>query len=222
MDKKQGKLICFEGIDGSGKTTQVDLLSEYLKDKNIPYEVVNFPRYEDNLYGQLIKRYLEGEFGAINEVNPYLIALSYAGDRALAKDQINQWLSEGKIVIANRYVASSKAHMGATLPDSEREEFIKWLDDLEYKTNGIPKEDLTILLVVDPKTGQKNVEGSHLPDIHENDLNHLINANKIYLQLSKTEQNWTVVNCIKGGQMKPKEEIQQEIMNALDSTSKIR
>ena len=217
MDKKQGKIICFEGIDGSGKTTQVDLLSEYLKDKNIPYEVVNFPRYEDNLYGKLIKRYLEGEFGSIQDVNPYLVALAYAGDRALAKAQIEEWLGSGKLIIANRYASSSKAHLGANLPDDKREEFFKWLDKLEYTENGVPRENLTILLNVDPSIGQKNVEGKHHPDIHENDLNHLSKANKIYLELSKTENNWRIVNCMEDGKMKSVEKIHQEIIEIISA-----
>ena len=105
----KGFLIVIDGIDGSGKSIQVDLLSKYLEEKNIPFEIISFPRYEDNEYGKLVKRYLEGEFGGINEVNPYLISLAYAGDRALAKPLIENWLNGGQVVIANRYVSSSKA-----------------------------------------------------------------------------------------------------------------
>src|SRR5438045_2336719 len=112
---KKGFLIVIEGIDGSGKTTQANLLSGYLKSKNIPHEVINFPRYEDNLYGKLIRRYLNGEFGEAKKVDPYLMSLAYAGDRNLAKPLIENWLLEGKIVVANRYVSSNKAHMGANL-----------------------------------------------------------------------------------------------------------
>lgn len=201
---KKGSLIVIEGIDGSGKTTQVELLTKYLSKKNIPCEVISFPRYEENIYGGLVKRYLEGEFGSIIEVNPYLVSVPFAGDRFLAKPLIEQWLNEGKVVIANRYISSSKAHMGANLPEEKREEFMGWLDQLEYKTNGLPKEDLTILLNVDPEIGQKNVQGRET-DLHEDNLKHLEEAAKIYLELSKAEPNWRVIECMEDGRMKDKD-----------------
>lgn len=212
---KYGKLIVIDGIDGSGKTTQIEFLKQYLASQGLALQVISFPRYEDNLYGRLVKRYLEGEFGSIKDVNPYLMALAYAGDRALAKDQIKDWLQSGKLVIANRYVSASKAHLGANWPEEKREEFMNWLDELEYKTNGMPKEDLTILLNVDPKVGQKNVADKHQPDIHEENLRHLEEANKIYLELSKKEKNWVVINCMINGQMRSMEDIHQEITKIL-------
>lgn len=211
---KKGQLIVIDGIDGSGKTTQVNLLAQYLEQQKIPYEVISFPRYEDNIYGKLIKRYLEGEFGSISEVNPYLMACIFAGDRALAKPKIEKWLAEDKLVIANRYVSASYAHLGANLPEEKRAEFIKWLDDLEYGTNGIPKEDLTILLKVNPKVGQKNVSGRHT-DIHEQSLKHLEQAQEIYLRLAKGENNWYVVGCMKDGNMKPPDEIHQSVVQII-------
>ena len=211
---KKGRLIVIEGIDGSGKTTQINLLANNLEEKKVPYEVISFPRYGDNIYAELVTRYLEGEFGSINEVNPYLISLAFAGDRLLAKPEIENWLNGGKIVLANRYVSANKAHMGAHLTEAQRGEFISWLDVLEYQTNQMPREDLTILLRVDPKTGQKNV--SHrLSDLHEQNLKHLEEANKIYLELVEKEANWHVVDCMKGSQMRAPEEIQQELLSIL-------
>lgn len=212
MDKKQGRLIVVEGIDGSGKTIQIELLKQALASQGVPLEAleaISFPRYEDNIYGKLIKRYLEGEFGSIDEVNPYLMALAYAGDRALAKPLIEEWLSDGKIVIADRYVSSSKAHLGANLADEKRAEFTAWLDELEYNTNNIPREDLTILLSVDPKIGQQN---SANQDIHEKNIKHLEVANKIYLDLAKKEDSWYVIDCMKDGRMRTREEIHQQII----------
>ncbi|MCR4305867.1 MAG: hypothetical protein NUV73_02175 [Candidatus Daviesbacteria bacterium] len=211
---KKGKLIVIEGIDGSGKTTQIDLLAKALAEKNIPYEVISFPRYGDNIYADLVTRYLEGEFGSINEVNPYLISLAFAGDRLLAKLQIEKWLDEGKIVLSNRYISANKAHMGAQLPENQRWEFIQWLDELEYQTNQMPREDLTILLKVDPKTGQKNVAG-RLPDLHEEDITHLEEANKIYLELAKKEASWYTIACTKDGDMRSPEEIHKELLVVL-------
>lgn len=210
---KKGLLIVIDGIDGSGKTTQIELLKKNLQ---VPFEIISFPRYEDNLYGQLIKRYLEGEFGGISNVNPYLMSLAYAGDRFLAKPLIEKWLSEGKLVIANRYVSANKAHMGANLPPEKREEFFKWLDGLEYNTNELPKEDLTILLAVDPKVGQENVSDAHQPDLHEENREHLEKAQEIYLSLAKKEHNWYLVDCMEGSQMRSPETIHKQIMTIVD------
>ncbi len=215
-----GKLIVIDGIDGSGKTTQIELLKKYFASQGriLEVKVISFPRYEDNLYGKLIRRYLEGEFGTTTQVNPYLVALAYAGDRVLAKPQVEAWLNKGKVVIANRYVSSSKAHLGAHLPGEhyQREEFMSWIDQLEYQTNGLPKPDLTILLNVDPKIGQKNVAGKH-KDIHEQDIQHLSEAAKIYLELSQAEENWQVVNCMEGDKMQTKEKIHQKITAILNN-----
>lgn len=212
---KNGRLIAIEGIDGSGKTTQIELLKQALSSQGVPWEAISFPRYEDNIYGKLVKRYLEGEFGSIGEVNSYFIALAFAGDRSLAKPLIENWLNEGKVVIANRYVSSNKAHLVVNLPEEERGEFFKWLERLEYETNGIPRENLTILLSVDPKIGQKNV--SHrLSDLHEENIKHLEEANKIYLELAKRENNWYVIDCMKNGQMRSPEDIHRELLSILE------
>ncbi|MBI2020799.1 hypothetical protein HYS94_05320 [Candidatus Daviesbacteria bacterium] len=179
------------------------------------FEIISFPQYGKNSFAKKVEDYLKGEFGKLDEADPYVIAKFYAGDRLTAKNLINKWLHQGKLVIANRYVSSSKAHLGANLPENKREKFFKWLNQLEYQKNNLPKEDLTILLIVDPKVGQRNVMEKHHLDLHENDLNHLNNANKIYLDLSKKEKNWEVINCMNKGKMKSKEDIQKDIVKIL-------
>lgn len=211
---KKGRLIVIEGIDGSGKTTQIELLKKALASQSLAWEAISFPRYEDNVYGKLVKRYLEGEFGKLGEIDPHFPALAYAGDRSLAKPKIVKWLAEGKLVIANRYVSASKAHLGANLPEEKRAEFFIWLDEVEYQINGLPKEDQTILLSVDPKVGQQNVLNKEHHDIHEENLKHLEEASKIYLQLAEKE-NWQVVDCMENGKMKDREKINKEILGIL-------
>lgn len=211
MSKNKGPLIVFEGIDGSGKTTQINLLTQYLKEKNIDFKVISFPQYGKNEYAKKIFDYLSGKFGKLSEVDPYFIAKLYASDRKTAKDLIQNWLDHGKLVIANRYISSSKAHLGANMEESKRKNFIKWIDELEYGTNQMPKEDLTILLKVDPKIGQKHSQTKLHPDIHEDNLRHLEKTSENFLKLSKTEKNWVVVNCMQNGQMKSSAEIQSEI-----------
>lgn len=212
----KGILLVFEGIDGSGKTTQIELLSKYLSDKNIAHQVINFPRYGENAYSELITRYLTGEFGSIDNVNPYLIALAYAADRLLAKPLIENWLQSGKVVLADRYVSSSKAHLGANLPEDKKEEFLSWLEKLEYQTNQVPKPDLTILLKVDAKIGQHNAQKDSI-DIHEKSLEHEQKASQIYDKLSQVEGNWQVIDCMENGQMQEKQVISKIIVEILHS-----
>lgn len=214
---KTGRLIAIEGIDGSGKSTQVELLKEALDARGEASEVISFPRYGDNIYGRLIKRYLEGEFGGIEEVNPYLMALAFAGDRYLAKPLIKKWLSEGKTVIVNRYVSASYAHMGANLPEEKREEFFRWIDELEYQTHGLPLQDFTVLLKIDPKIAQQNIAGGG-PDIHEESLRHLETACEIYLSLAEEKNNWLIIDCMSGKTMKTREQINGEIIQRVFPT----
>lgn len=217
MDKKQGRLIIIDGIDGSGKTTQIELLKQYLalQGSTLQMEIISFPRYGDNLYADLVQKYLAGEFGKIGDIDPHFIALSYAGDRMLAKPQIEKWLSEGKVVIANRYVSASKAHLGVNISEEKRADFINWIDKLEYETNGLPREDMTIILNVNPRNGQENARQDDIRDIHEEDLAHLQKASLIFLDLAKNDPSWVIVNCMENGKMLPKEEIHQKIIHVL-------
>lgn len=189
MNLRTGKLIVLDGIDGSGKTTQIELLR-----KKIPCEIISFPRYGNNQYTEQIESYLKGE----KDFDPETIARAYAGDRQLAKPQIEQWLNNGKLVIANRYTSANIAHLGVDLRED------------------MPKPDLTILLDIDPKKGQENALRHDRPDIHEHDLAHLQKARKNYLDLSKSETNWAVINCMSDGHMKSPEDIHKELVDILN------
>ena len=215
MDKKQGKLIVIDGIDGSGKTTQIELLTKYLASENMPFEVISFPQYGKNEYARQITDYLEGKKGSLQDVDPYKMAKLYASDRLTARELITGWLESGELVIANRYVSASIAHLGANMEEGEREKFMEWIDTLEYQTNNMPKPTLNILLKVDPKIGQQNALKDHLVDIHEQSLEHEQKASGIYLKISQLEENWMVLDCMEKGEMKSKEKIHQEIINIL-------
>lgn len=221
--KNKGHFIVIEGTDGAGKGTQLGMLKEKLHSMNIPLQIIDFPRYEDNAYGTLVGKYLAGEIQQYGGINPYLLTLAYAGDRALAAAEMKKWIAEENFVIANRYLHSNVAYSIAKLPDEVRDSFIQWNYDLEYETNGIPKEELVILLFVDPEIAQKNIEqkgerqylGGKGKDIHEMDLGYQRKVADAYLYLAKKQSHWVVIDCAPDGVMRTPEEIHSQIMEVL-------
>ncbi|EKD91262.1 MAG: Thymidylate kinase [uncultured bacterium] len=221
----KGKLIVIEGTDGAGKGTQLKILEDKLKSLKIKFKVIDFPRYTNNLYGELVGRFLKGEFGPLDQVDPYIASLAYAGDRMLAGHEIKNWLADGQVVIANRYVLSNKAYMAARLPENERKKYINWLEKLEYGLNKVPREDLVIFLYVPSEIGQENVlkkeKRSHLGDkkrdIMEEDLNFQKKVAQIYLEFAIKASNWALIECTSNGKMRSKQEIHEEILKILES-----
>jgi dTMP kinase len=211
---RRGRLVVIEGGDGSGKTTQGELLISYLAKRKIPNAYISFPRY-DKPWGKMIRRYLDGDFGEIGQVDPYFASVLYAGDRLAAAPQIRRWITQGKIVVCNRYIGSNIGHMGAKLKSqSEKSKYIKWLEDLEYRENQIPKEDLVVLLAVDPKVSRKLMRDRKL-DIHEKDLEYQEEVFKVYDSQVKRKKNWVKVNCTKSGEIMGAGEIHEKILAIL-------
>jgi len=223
---KKGKLIVIDGGDGSGKTVQSQLLIDYLKKNHYPVKYVDFPQYYQTFHGKTVARFLQGEFGKIDQVSPYLASLAYALDRVSIKEEMDDFLRKGGIIIANRYATSSLAHQGAKFTDKkEREKFLKWLFELEYKINKIPKEDLVIYLYVPWQIGleltKKKTDRQYLQgkkDIAEEDINHRISSEKMYLELAAKNKHWVKIDCVENGKILPIETIHQKIIDVLKKT----
>ena len=220
----RGKLIVFEGIDGSGKRTQLGLLAAALTARGVALAQVSFPRYE-GFFGRLVARFLNGEFGALADVDPHFSALLYAGDRFEAKSQLESALAGGKIVLADRYIASNLAHQGARVPREKRAEFLAWLKQLEYEIYGLPPEDLVIYLRVPVAeahrlVGEKAARGytSLRRDLQEADLAHLRGAAEVYDELAR-QPNWMRVECrdASTGALRAPEVIHRGILAALEA-----
>lgn len=217
---RKGKLIVIDGGDGSGKTSQSSLLITYLSSQGVPVKGFDFPRYYSSFHGKIAGRFLAGEFGS--DVSPYLASLAYALDRASAKEEMDAWLSHGGVIVSNRYATSNMAHQGARLPEGERDEFIDWIDELEYKIHKIPREDIVIYLHVPwgigmeltKKKGGRAYLGNK-QDILEADQKHRQEAESMYLSLARKRKKWAVVECVEGGIMLPKEEIHKKILSVL-------
>jgi len=219
-----GKLIAIEGIDGSGKRTQVELLKDALRARGHETFVTGFPIY-DSWFGKMVGEFLDGEFGPLEEVDPHFTALLYAGDRFEAKQQIVEALAAGKIVLADRYIGSNMAHQSARLPAEERGEFVKWIEHLEFQIYGLPRESAVVYLRVPPAEAQKLValkssrgytELTH--DLLEGNLRHLEDAAEMYDELAK-RANWIRVECFdtKARAMRPPETIAAEILAAVEA-----
>ena len=220
----RGALIAIEGIDGSGKHTQAEMLGRAFAARGISWVPVSFPRYETP-FGKLIASFLNGEFGKLDTVDPHLSALLYAGNRFEAKPELEAALAAGKTILADRYVASNLAHQTARVPPERRQEFITWLRTLEYGTYGLAAEDLVIYLRLGAAEAQRLV-GNKAPrdyttlghDIQESDLTHLEKAAMVFDKLA-TDPTWVIIECFDAGvgKLKSKEEIHKAVLAAVDS-----
>jgi dTMP kinase len=220
----RGKLIALEGIDGSGKRTQLDLLARALEMRGYRALQVSFPRYE-SFFGKLVARFLNGDFGSVGQVDPHLSALLYAGDRLEAKPELESALAAGKIVLADRYIASNLAHQSERVPAEQREEFLAWLKQLEYGLYGLPVEDLVIYLRV-PAVQAHRLVGLKSArtyttlrrDILEADISHLEQTALTYERLA-TESNWMRIDCTdtNSGELYSPEEIHRAVLGTVES-----
>ncbi|HEV2490796.1 MAG TPA: dTMP kinase [Candidatus Acidoferrales bacterium] len=220
----RGKFIAFEGIDGSGKRTQLELLSRALRKRRLEHARASFPHY-DGFFGRMVARYLNGEFGGLEQVDAHFSALLYAADRLENKAELEKALSQGKIVLSDRYIGSNLAHQTARVQARKQSEFQQWLMELEYGVFGLPREDLVIYLRVPAEKAQRLVgkKGARAytrrrRDLQEANLAHLKAAARIYDRLSK-RKNWSVVECVgKNGRalLSPKI-IHRKVMALVDS-----
>ena len=211
--------IVLEGVDGAGKSTQINRLRTMLSQRGITTQYIHFPRFDAPVYGDLIARFLRGELGTIDQVNPYLTALLYAGDRADAAPMIRKWLADGAAVIADRYVYSNIGFQCAKLnTPTERQQLKEWILDTEYHHFAIPKPDLSIFLDVpfaftadrlrQTREGDDREYLKGAADIHEASLDLQRAVREVYLQAAKTDEALRVIDCsTDNGQMASPDEI---------------
>jgi len=220
----RGKFIALEGIDGSGKRTQLEMLSRALRSRGVAHVTISFPNY-GGFFGRMVARYLNGEFGGLSEVDVHFSALLYAGDRLENKLQLEENLAQGKMVLADRYIGSNLAHQGARVPRQQLPEFLRWLEQLEYGVYGLPREDIVIYLRLPPAkaqtmVGRKNTRGytRRRHDLQEANLAHLEAAASVYGRLA-TRRKWHAIDCMekRNGEMLAPEVIHREVMEVVES-----
>lgn len=224
LKKKKGRLIVIDGGDGSGKTTQAKLLIKHLKSNKYLTKYLDFPRYYTSFHGQMVAKFLRGEFGSLNKVSPYLASLAYALDRASVKEEMDEYLLKGGYIVANRYATSNMAHQGAKLDsEKERRDFLNWIFELEYKIHKIPKEDVVVYLHVpyqmalkltSNKGVRKYLKGKK-NDIQENDTGYRKKTEEMYLHLAQKHKHWIKINCVKEDKILSRKMIHQKIIEGL-------
>ncbi len=230
---KKGKFFVFEGIDGSGKSTQTKLLANYFTKKGYKVEKIDFPQHGQRS-SAMVDDYLTGKYGSADEVGPYIASIFYACDTYDASFKIKKWLYEGKIVISDRYLVSNIGHQGGKLIKNKKEwkKYVNWLYNLEYDIFKIPKPDCTIILKtssefslklsnnISDKSKQRKrrayLGSSKKQDIHEKNKRHLENALKSYLTAAEEfKKDFKVIECLDNGNLLPPEIINQKIIKAL-------
>lgn len=222
-------LVVLEGLDGAGKSTQVKKLRKYLESVCGNLEYIHFPRYGSPVYGDLIGRFLRGDFGANDSVHPQLVALLFAEDRHGAAPEIKARLAEGKTVLLDRYVYSNIAYQCAKLPsEDEAEALRKWIFDTEYGQFGLPVPDLNIFLDV-PINFVKNNLTADRPgddreylsggkDIHEADIEFQMKVRAVYKKQASLDNKFITVDCSdEFGEMLGPDEIFAKIKAIVDS-----
>lgn len=220
-----GKLIVIEGTDGSGKSTQFRMLSEHLNKDGRAFKHIVFPRY-DQESSALIRMYLGGQFGSRpTDVDAYAASSFYAVDRyASYKMDWGQWYEEGGLVLSDRYTTSNAVHQASKESAENQPAFLNWLYDFEYNKLKLPCPDLVIYLDVPTDFTEKMLRSREAStntkaDIHEKDMAYLATCRKTGRNAA-AHYGWTVIQCVKDGQMRSIEDIHAEIyshvMNCLE------
>lgn len=219
-----GKLVVIDGGDGAGKATQVKMLVDRLLKEGYEVETLDFPRYQENLVGKLLRQCLDGKRGNFMEVDARIASVLYAADRYETKPKIFNWIKSGKIVILDRYVSSNMIHQGAKIDNhKELESFLDWLDNLEHKVFGLPRPDMIFYLEVSAEMRAKLkkqavLEGKHNVglDLSEEDFEHQKASEKRAQTMVAIRNEWCKVVCTDGLSMKPKKDIHEDIYQTLN------
>ena len=211
-----GKLIVIEGTDGSGKSTQFRLLTQRIQEAGYEFQKLVFPQYAEES-SALIRMYLKGEFGTSpSDVSSYAASAFFAVDRYASYKKVwGKWYEEGGLVLSDRYTTSNAVHQASKESPENQKEFLRWLYEFEYDKLGLPRPDLTIYLDVPTDFTEKmmrrrEADTNTSADIHEQDLDYLATCRRTG-KAAAEYYNWTILDCVRDGQMRSIEDIHEEI-----------
>ncbi len=213
-----GKLIVLEGTDGSGKSTQMELLAARMEREGLIFRRLRFPRYEKES-SALIRMYLGGQFGSKpTDVGAYAASTFYAVDRfASYAEDWKDFYEQGGVLISDRYTTSNAVHQGSKLPLGEREDFFRWLYDLEFDKMKLPRPDLVLRLDMPIELSQTLMRGREAAtnttaDIHEQDKAYLLSCRETAAHAAEF-YGWQNISCAKDGAVRSREDIHDEIFS---------
>ena len=211
-----GKLIVIEGTDGSGKSTQFRLLTQRLENEGKTFQKLVFPQYAEPS-SALIRMYLGGEFGTSpSDVNAYAASAFYAVDRYASYKKVwGEYYEQGGLIVSDRYTTSNAVHQASKEPEEKQGEFLKWLYEFEYDRLGLPAPDRVIYLDVptdftEQMMRRREADTNTKADIHEQDLTYLATCRRTG-KAAASFYGWTVIQCVKDGEMRSIEDIHEEI-----------
>ena len=216
-----GRLVVIDGLDGSGKTTQLDRVSEYLDNRGTSYKRICFPDYKEPS-SALVKMYLAGEFGGSPDaVNAYAASSFYAVDRYASYKRFWQADYEGgRLILAARYTTSNAIHQMAKLPREEWDRYLAWLEEYEYTLLGLPRPSAVIFLDMPPEVSQRLLSRRYAgdesrKDIHERDAAYLLRCRETALYAAQ-RLGWEVVPCARDGEPLPEEAITARLTQIIE------
>ena len=215
-----GKLIVIEGLDGSGKSTQEELLKKKLTDLGLNINFIKLPNYDDPAC-ELVKMYLAGRFGKNPEdVNAYAASSFFAVDRYVSYNCYwKEKYLNGEIFLADRYTTSNAYHQLTKTDRADWDSYLEWLEDFEYNKMGIPKPDAVVYLDMPIEVSQKLMTGRYRgdeskKDIHEKNVEYLNNC-RIAADYACNKLGWMRINCSENGEALPIEVISEAVFKAV-------
>jgi len=190
-------LIDFEGIDGSGKGTQASLLQQSLQSRGISVGMISFPQYGQTTFAKGVADFLNGSYGALSEVNPYLVSLLYAGDRFESRNKLLDLMDAHQVLILDRYVPSNMAHQGSKCDGAERKKLLEWIEAIEFGVYRLPRPNLVLWLDLPVRLAHERIAAKKprdytdaITDLQEADLEHLVRTRDVYQFLAQSDPYW--------------------------------
>ena len=217
-------LIVIEGIDGSGKGTQAQQLTERLTAAGHRVQLLSFPRYRETLFGHAIGDFLNGRFGQLHEVHPFLASVLYAADRFESKSVLTEALQQSDFVICDRYVPSNLAHQGAKLDGPARDELLRTIERIEFDVFALPRPTRVVLLDMPVEIAQRNIAAKQArsytdkaADLQEADAVYLQKVRDVYLELAASEPNWIRIESVRAAEQRSVADIAADIFDCVTS-----
>lgn len=216
-------LVAIEGIDGSGKGTQAALLRDRVAATGRSVELFSFPRYSQTRFGKLIGDFLNGRFGSLEDVSPFLASLLYSGDRFESAGVLREAMEQNDVVICDRFVASNVAHQGAKLMGREREELIEWVHHLEHEIYNLPRPDVVVLLSLTATRAQELIAKKSqrdytdkAADLQEADVEYLHQVAELYRDLANRNDAWRTVDVERDNVLRSIDEVAADVFAAVN------